>query len=112
MPQTGVVIPAFSLTDVPDDKWFAYVNWRPFSAFEVTPSVELASNRTTVTTASPPVYYRSGSYVRVDLRADYAVTDQLTVGVGARNLLDEYYVLTDGFPEPGRSFFVSLRARY
>lgn len=111
-PQAGVTIPAFALTDVPDDKGFVYATWRPFDAFELTPSVEFASDRTTLTTASPPVYYRTGSYVRADLRADYALTRELSVGIGARNLFDEYYVLTDGFPEAGRSFFATLRARY
>jgi iron complex outermembrane receptor protein len=110
--QTGVVIPSFALTDVPDDKGFAYASWRPLTGLEITPSVEVASNRTTLTTTAPAIYYRTGSYVRADLRIDYAVLPEVTLGVGARNLFDDYYVLTDGFPEPGRSLFASLRARY
>ncbi|MEK9213174.1 TonB-dependent receptor plug domain-containing protein [Sphingomonas sp. 2378] len=111
-PQTGVIIPAFELTDVPSDKGFVYASWRPFTRLELTPSVEFASNRTTVTTASPPVYYRTGSYVRADIRTDLALTERLSLGVGARNLFDAYYTLTDGFPEAGRSFFAVIRARY
>jgi iron complex outermembrane receptor protein len=34
------------------------------------------------------------------------------VGIGARNLFDANYRLVDGYPEQGRSFFASLRARY
>ena len=111
-PQAGVVIPAFALTDVPSDKGFVYASWRPVPRLDVTPSVEFAGNRTTVTTASSPVYYRTGSYVRVDLRADVALTGRLSAGVGARNLFDQQYILTDGFPEAGRSFFAVVRARY
>ena len=57
-------------------------------------------------------YYRTGSYVQANLRVDYALLDGVEIGVGARNLFDDDYTLTDGFPEPGRSFFASLRARY
>jgi hypothetical protein len=46
------------------------------------------------------------------LRVDYAIFPQVTLGVGARDLFDASYVLTDGFPEPGRSLFAVLRARY
>lgn len=81
----------------------------------VTPSVEFASDRTTVTPASAnglaPVYHYTGSFVTAALRLDYDLTERVSLGVGARALFDRYYMLTDGFPKPSRSFFVGLRAR-
>jgi iron complex outermembrane recepter protein len=115
-PPAGGLIRPFELTDVPDHKGFAFVSWRPLEGLDISPSLEFASDRATVTPASAnglvPVYYDTGSYVTAALRVDYALTKQITVGAGARNLFDRNYVLTDGFPEPGRSFFVGVRARY
>ncbi|MBB5685629.1 TonB-dependent receptor plug domain-containing protein [Sphingobium boeckii] len=114
-PASGGLIRPFRLTDVPDHKGIAYLNWRPLDGLEIMPSVEFASKRTTVTPASAnglvPVYYDTGSYVTAGLRIDYAILPQVTLGVGARNLFDKYYVLTDGFPEQGRTVFASVRAR-
>lgn len=116
-PQQSVTVPVFSLTDVPTHKGFVYASWSPVPALHVVPSVEFASDRTTLDTYVPTapgsvVYYRTGNYVRADLRIDYDITEQLTIGVGGRNLFDRLYTLADGFPEPGRSFFASVRARY
>jgi len=111
-PAAGTVVPVFRLTDVPTHKGFAYASWSPLAGLNIVPSVDIASDRTTLTTASPPVYYRTGSYVQANLRIDYTVLDGVEIGVGARNLFDDNYTLTDGFPEPGRSFFASVRARY
>jgi iron complex outermembrane receptor protein len=115
MPASGTVRP-FRLTDVPGHKGFAWVSWRPVPALTVLPSLEFASSRTTVTPATAngnnPVYYQTGGYVTAALRVDYDVTEFLTIGVGGRNLFDRNYTLTDGFPEPGRSFFASARAKF
>ena len=46
------------------------------------------------------------------IRLEYSVNDKIDIGVGARNLFDEEYSLTDGFPEPGRTLFATVRARY
>jgi iron complex outermembrane receptor protein len=59
-----------------------------------------------------PVYYKTEGYVTAALRVDYDLSDRITIGVGGRNLFDRNYALTDGFPEPGRSFFLGVRARY
>lgn len=115
-PPTGGLIRPFELTDVPAHKGFAFLSWRPVPALNIVPSAEFASSRITVTPASAnglaPVYYRTGRYVTAALRIDYDVTQRVTLGVGARNLFDRYYVLSDGFPEAGRSLFASVRARY
>jgi iron complex outermembrane receptor protein len=115
-PSTGGLIRPFQLTDVPDHKGFVWIAWTPRDGLEIVPSLEFASNRTTVTPASAnglaPVYYDTGAHVSAGLRIDYRITPWVTLGVGGRNLFDEDYVLTDGFPEPGRSLFLSMTARY
>ncbi len=89
------------------------------SAF--TPSVEIASDRSSLVTGPTstlllptprPNYVNIGSYALVNLEAAYAFTDGITLNVGATNLLDEDYALAEGFPEPGRTFFANLRARF
>lgn len=97
---------------MPTHKAFLYADAAPFSRLHVIPSLEIASDRWTVTDIAPITYYRTGSYVNAGLRVDLAVLDRVTLGIGARNLLDAHYVLVDGYPEPSRSFFASISARY
>lgn len=40
------------------------------------------------------------------------MTDEFVATVAVQHLGDQDYQLTDGFPEAGRSFYVSLRARF
>ena len=115
--QAGVTVPVFSLTDVPSNKGFAYISWKPIAKLTIVPNVDIASSRVTLDTFVPAApttvrYYRAGDYVVANIRLDYEVLDGVTLGVGARNLFDDNYSLTDGFPEPGRSFYGSIRARF
>ena len=99
---------------MPDHKLFAYVDWKVTDAIRVTPSIEAASKRWTVTSSSlvnPPRFYRTGDYLLANLSVEWSVTDKVDVIVGGRNLTDQNYQLVDGFPEEGRSFFVDLRMR-
>lgn len=106
----------FRPTGVPTHKGFAYLDWTPVERLHIVPSVDLASNRWTLFTATPASqparYYRTGAYVNASLRVDLALTDQIDLSIGGRNLFDDYYTLTDSFPEPGRTVYASARFRY
>lgn len=102
---------AFEPTGVPTHKVFFWADWSPLAGLHILPNADIASNRWTVNTAGT-LYYRTGSYVLANLTVNYELTDGIELGIAARNLFDEYYVLTDGFPESGRSMFVSARARF
>jgi iron complex outermembrane receptor protein len=101
----------FHPTGVPTHKAFFYADWQPIAVLHILPSLEVDSDRWTVTT-NGATYYRTGSYVQANLRADFDVTGNITLGAGVRNAFDDSYRLVDGFPEPGRRFFLSARARY
>ena len=108
--------PLFRPTGVPTHKGFAYLDWAPVERLHIIPSIEMVSDRwtqfTALTATAPQVYYRTGSYVNAGLRVDYAIADNVEIGIGGRNLFDDYYMLTDGFPETGRTLFASIRAKY
>ena len=105
---------AFRPLGVPDHKIFVYADWTA-GRVTLTPSVEAASKRWTVTSSSliaPVRYYRTGAYVLAGLTAKVAVTEKIDVQVSARNLLDQKYQLVDGFPEEGRNFRADLRVKF
>lgn len=106
--------PAFRPQGVPEHKLFAYIDWRATSALTITPSMDVASDRWTVTSSSlvsPPLFYQTGAYTLFNLAVAYLFSPHADVLLGARNLTDRNYRLVDGFPEEGRNFYVSLRMR-
>jgi iron complex outermembrane receptor protein len=111
-PAPGTIVPVFALTDVPKSKGFVYVSWLPLAGLQVVPSIDFASERTTVTTAAPPVYYDTGRHVLANLRVDYAFAHGVEFGISGRNLFDRNYTLTDGFPEVGRTWAATLRVKF
>lgn len=106
---------AFRPQGVPTHKLLAYADWQVAERLTLTPSVEAASRRWTVTSSSlitPVRYYRTGAYVLAALTARVQMTPKIDVQVSARNLLDQKYQLVDGFPEEGRNFRADLRVKF
>jgi iron complex outermembrane receptor protein len=111
--QTGnAPLPAnYHLTGLPYSQLFAYATWNATREISLTPNVELASDRWSNLSGNPNVYLKTGSYFLLNLEAEYAFTQNLDFQIGARNLLDQNYQLTAGFPSEGRSYFIGLRYR-
>ncbi|HMN37726.1 MAG TPA: TonB-dependent receptor [Hyphomicrobium sp.] len=103
--------PSFELTGLPEIKGIAYMTYRFTDAWSVTPSVEFASERWTVT-ADGSLYYKTGAFGLLNFQTEYEFTENTSLMLTARNILDENYILTDGYPEAGRTFYVNMRARF
>ncbi len=102
---------AYEPTDTPTDKLVLYANWTPFARLHVQPDVEIDSDRWEVNAAGTG-YLRAGAFDLLNARIAYDFPRGIELAVGARNLLDQNYQLAQGYPDPGRSFFVSARYRY
>jgi iron complex outermembrane recepter protein len=112
---TDAALPNVRATGVPQHKAMLYAAWRPLAALTVTPSLELASNRWSDRTTSPAQafpYIRTGSYELVNLQAEYAISENVEVALGAKNLLDTYYELSWGLPQQGRNFYAKARVNF
>jgi len=104
--------PAPDPTNVPDSKAFVYADWAPVPKLHLRPSADIESNRWTVTDVAPIVYFRTGHHVNAQLSAEYDVTREVRATIGVRNLFDQNYTLVSGYPEPGRSYYATLRFTY
>jgi len=120
----------------PRHEAFVYLSWDATSKLTLTPSVEIASDRTAMITScnstlltnaqkagcpagtpvavSPlrPNFVDIGAYTRLNLQMEYRINDMTTAAIGATNLLDQDYALAEGFPDPGRQFFANVRAKF
>lgn len=104
-------IPNFQPIGVPDIKLFLFAGYRPLPGLTLTPSIEMASTRWTSIT-NGQWYYRTGAFFLTNFNADYQVTSNVKLTAGVRNLFDQLYSLVDGFPEPGRSMYVAVKATF
>lgn len=102
--------PAFRPTGIPTHQGLFWLDWRPLDGLRLTPSLDWAGRRWTVTTDGRR-YYRTGEHVLFGARLSWTVSPAMELAVLGRNLADARYELVDGFPEPGRSVTLSATLR-
>ena len=101
----------YHLTGAPYSQTFAYVTWDALPDLSLTPSIQTASDRWSNLQGNMNVFLKTGSFFLVNFVAQYALTDEVDIQVGARNLFDRNYSLVAGFPSEGRNFFLNVRVR-
>ena len=108
--ETPANVAPVQLTGVPGHKAFAYLSWAASPDFTVTPNLQLASDRWTVTTNGAR-YYKTGAFGLLGVSFNYRFAERFDLNFGMKNLMDSNYQLTSGFPEAGRTAFLELRFR-
>ncbi|MDY6982074.1 MAG: TonB-dependent receptor, partial [Pseudomonadota bacterium] len=103
--------PNLQATGVPDNKAFVYMTWSG-NRFSITPSIDIADDRWSDISTNPAQafpFVRTGSYMLVNLQAEYQLLANVDLSAGVKNLSDENYELSWGLPMQGRTFYVKTR---
>ncbi|PWR21061.1 TonB-dependent receptor [Zavarzinia compransoris] len=90
---------------------FVYADWQPCEEFTLTPSAELSSSRYSSSRFEDAVFRQDG-FALVNLAAEYRLNANVSLLAGARNLFDETYQVQEGYPEAGRSFYMTGRISF
>ncbi len=96
--------PDVLFTDVPNSKVFSYVQYKPAKFMSVLLASEYNSMRysTSYGTQAP-------GFILFNAIIAANVWKSFSIEAGVNNIFDKNYMLTEGFPEEGRNFFLTLR---
>jgi iron complex outermembrane receptor protein len=94
--------------DTPQNKVFAYMQYTPIQDVAIVLSTLHESGRFSATDGTR----QTDTYNTVDFKAVWQALPKLKLEAGGRNLSDQLYALEEGFPEAGRSWFLSFTLDY
>ena len=94
--------------DTPRHKAFAYLSYRPIESLEIIASTIYESDRISVSTGERGV----DSFTVANLKGSWLLRSDFVVEFGVNNITDEDFAYDEGFPEPGRNYFVNLQYRF
>ncbi len=107
------------IADIPRHKAYLALDWQATDSLTVTPSLEIYGPRWSDPAAGQPggasptyTYVRMGGFGLANLSASWAVTPTASVDFGVRNLFDRDVQVVAGYPEAGRSFFLTSQIRF
>jgi iron complex outermembrane receptor protein len=89
----------------------AYLSIRPTANLTIIPEFYARSSYYDSDSATYEDFKASG-FATADLKAVYSFKEHFSVEAGIKNILDKNYSFTDGYPGPGRNFFIGLNAEY
>ena len=97
--------PEIMFTDVPRHKFYGFVDYTPFSCVLLKLSGMYNSPRTSTTNG----LYGTDSFFKMDFKAAYTIFHSLSIEASINNILDAAYSYREGYPAPGRQYFLGFR---
>lgn len=95
--------PDLKFVDVPDHKLFVYAQAQLLRRISLIGNVEYDSDRYSTSYGT-----QAASFVVANAKASVRLQRYISIEGGVNNLFDRNYALAEGFPEPGRNFFINL----
>jgi iron complex outermembrane receptor protein len=93
-------------TNVPNHKVFTYLQYSPVKGSYLVGSVEYDSKQYSTSYGTS-----NAGFILLNTKASVKVLKYFAVEGGVNNILDKNYSLTEGYPEQGRNYFVTLAYR-
>lgn len=106
--------PDVKLVDTPAHRLFAHLSWSPSAQWEVMGTVETESGRyySYADARGEPVFERTAGFAVLGLKGIWRPSSAVTLEAGVRNLGDKLYEYKEGYPMPGRVWFVGGSYRF
>ncbi|PIE87524.1 MAG: TonB-dependent receptor [Bacteroidetes bacterium] len=95
--------PDLLFVDVPEHHIFSALVYKGLKNFDFNLNGEFASDRYSTSYGNI-----SKAYIVFNTRAAYQFNNGIAIEAGVNNVFDKNYTITEGFPEAGRSYFMSL----
>jgi iron complex outermembrane receptor protein len=96
--------PGVKFLDTPDHKIVVSTNVYPIPPLDITASMEYNSKRYSTSDG----IYTAVPFAVYNIKTSINLFKQFVVDAGIQNLFDENYSLTEGYPEPGRTYYATL----
>lgn len=100
--------PSIRPLDVPKHKLFSYARYVPSDRWELLATVEYNSSRFSSTEGDRI----AGNFMIGSLKASFRPMPAVQLDAGVNNVADELYEYEEGFPEPGRTWFINAHLHY
>jgi iron complex outermembrane receptor protein len=98
-------------TDTPGNSGSLHADLRPFKWLSVVPSVEYDSWRYSYSDGKGN-NREIGGFTLANLKLAVRLPYEISLSVGVENLFDKNYVLQEGYPEAGRTWFANARYNF
>ncbi|MEZ4908298.1 MAG: TonB-dependent receptor [Saprospiraceae bacterium] len=99
--------PDLKFTDVPNHNIFGYLDYKLLDKLNVILSSQYSSDRysTSYGIVSP-------SFNIYNLNINYQILKNFGLKAGVNNIFDKNYTISEGYPEEGRNFYISVKYNY
>lgn len=103
--QLNLSHPEYKFTDVPKHKILAFLHYTLFSSLFLNVSGMYNSSRISSTNG----LFQTAAFFTMDLMASFVISGSITLEASVSNLFDTSYSYQEGYPAPGRQYFMGLR---